>query len=211
MEIQNSSGLLRNEILTQSKSEAKSILDQAQKEHERQINQAKKEADREREQLLKDGKVQASQIRKKILSNVKLEVKKQQLDIREKAIIQIFQNLTDRLGSYRGHSDYLQFLKERIMEAVFALPGDRIQLCVGQQEKRLLETKTLRSIEKQVLDRSHRKVTLNITDDLIDEGGVLAFTADKRMRFDNRFSAQLHRAEDEMRLMIARDVFEQET
>jgi vacuolar-type H+-ATPase subunit E/Vma4 len=210
METQNSSGLLRNEILTQSKSEAESILDQAKKEHDRQINQAKKEADKEREQLLKDGQVQASGIRKKILSNVKLEVKKLQLDTREKAIIQIFQNLTDRLNDYRGHSDYIQFLKECIVEAVVALPGDRIQLCVGKKEKQLLGTKTLHSIENQITDRSKRKVTLNITDDFIDEGGVLAFTADKRMRFDNRFSAQLHRVEDEMRLMIVREVFEQE-
>jgi V/A-type H+-transporting ATPase subunit E len=210
METQNSSGLLRNEILTQSKSEAESILDQAKKEYDRQINQAKKEADREQEQLLKNGQVQASGIRKKILSNVKLEVKKQQLDTREKVIVQIFQILTDRLIGYRDHSDYLQFLIESIVEAAVALPGDRIQLCVGEKEKQLLETKTLHSIEKQIMDRSKRKVTLNITEDFIDEGGVLAFTADKRMRFDNRFSAQLHRMEDEMRLMIVREVFEQE-
>ena len=134
METQNSSGLLRNEILTQSKSEAESILDQAKKEYDRQINQAKKEADREQEQLLKNGQVQASGIRKKILSNVKLEVKKQQLDTREKVIVQIFQILTDRLNGYRDHSDYLQFLIESIVEAAVALPGDRIQLCVGEKE-----------------------------------------------------------------------------
>ena len=211
METQDSSGLLRNEILNQSESEAKTILDQAKKEHDRQIAQAKKEAEKEREHVLKTGRFQASVMRKKILSNVKLEVRRHQLDSREKAIKKIFQELTDRLNAYRDHSEYLRFLKQSIIEAVLALPGDYIHLCVGEKEKKLLSPEILKSIEKQMRDKSKRKVNLKISGESIDEGGILALTADERMRFDNRFSAQLHRAEDEMRLMIVREVFGQET
>ena len=142
---------------------------------------------------------------------MKLEVRKHQLDSREKTIKKIFQNLTDRLNAYRDHSEYLKFLKRSIIEAAVALPGDPIHLYVGKKEKKLLDSRTLRSIEKQILDKSKRRVNLKISGESIEEGGVLAQTADGRMRFDNRFSAQLHRVEDEMRLMIVREVFEQET
>lgn len=207
METQHSSELLIKEILEQSASEAKTILEQAQIEVDRQINKTKKEAEAEQEQIIKNAQLQAEAIRKKILSHVKLEVKKQQLENREKTIKRIFQDLTDRLNNYRQHPDYRSFLNDSIVEAVAALQGNHIHLQVGKGEKKLLDPKGLKTIEKQALERAKRKVTLKVVDDLIHEGGVLAVSSDGRMRFDNRFSAQLRRIEDKLRLMIVKEIF----
>ncbi|MBN2104012.1 hypothetical protein JW835_08245 [bacterium] len=207
MENQNaSSDILRQEILEQSKTEAEGILEQASKEQDRLVQKAQKEAEEILKKTLKNAEDQAGLIKRKILSSVHLEVKKQQLKTREAIIVQIMKVIQDMLNDFRQSPDYADFLRDSIIEAVTALKTEQIQLMAGPVEKKLLKKEFIKESEKIIQMKKKIKVTLTIMQDTLDDGGIVAVSKDGRMRYDNSFSAQIKRHEHDIRLMIVQDV-----
>jgi vacuolar-type H+-ATPase subunit E/Vma4 len=204
---QASSDVLRKEILEQSKSEAEEILAQARKECERLLKQAAKEAEEIRAKALHDGLTQAQGIERKILSNVHLEIKKQQLKGREETLRRMIQAVAEKLEQFRRKPEYRQFLGDSIVEAVQALNGDSIHLRVDDIEKEWLKKGLLKETEQMIRDRTGRTVNLMLESEPLGSGGVLAVSEDKRTRYDNSFIAQIRRQEDKIRLSIIKSVF----
>jgi len=207
MESQNAScDVLRREIIAQSKNEAEGILEQANKERDQLILQSQKEADEIHRNALKRAEDEAHFIQKKILSSVHLEVKKQQLRIREGIIIQMMDQIGKKLNDFRKDPDYSEFLKDSIVEAAAALKTDQVQLKVGNIEKEKLKQGLLKEAEHRIQKGINRNIKLTIMKETLNDGGVLAVSIDGRTRYDNSFSAQVKRHEEEIRLTIVQDV-----
>ncbi len=200
-----SSDVLRKEILEQSQSEAEGIAEQAEKERSRLLTQAKKDAEAEKQNILKEAREQADAIRKKVLSTVHLDVKKQNLKLREKTVSRIVSEVRSRLDEFRKSPEYKDVLKVWSIEAVSAIQGEEIRLQAAEPEKAILKS-LLGEITDRISKNNNRRVSLKIDETPLKEGGVIAMSSDGRMRFDNSFTALLRRKEDEMRLTIMKEV-----
>lgn len=204
----SSSEILRKEIREQSEAEASSILEQAEKEAEKILHDAKEEADKVKTELFKKAETQAEGIRKRILSGVHLEIKRQTLQAREKLISRLFQTVEEKLDAFRRNDAFMVSLKKLVIEGAQALDAQEIRIMPGDVEKKLLTNKVLSQVEKEILKQLGRSVKLTVSDQALPEGGVVLVTSDERMLFDNRFSARMKRMKNEMRLEAVKRVMD---
>ena len=200
------SEILCREIQAQAENEASGILEQAEKEAEKIRKQAAQDAEKDQEKALEDARDQAAAIRKKLLSSVHLEVKKQTLNNREAIFDRMFKEVRKKLKDFRSRPEYVEFLKSCVIEGVMAIETDTILIRCSQIEKERLSPDEIQSIQKMLSDKG-RQCRLELADSGDDEGGVLVQSADGRMRFDNRFSARIRRMEHRLRLEVMKTVF----
>jgi len=200
-----SADTLRQEILERSKADAKNLVDQADGEADRIRAEARAEAGKFQEELLKKAAVQAEAVRKRILSGVHLEVKKQHLQVMEVTLSKIFVAVRDRLEAFRKDKSYGAFVQNLALEGVEALDSSEIRVIPGELERPLLGRDRLAVIEKEAENRK-RKVSLSLSDQTLSEGGVVMVSADGRTRFDNSFSARIRRYQGELRMTAMKEI-----
>jgi vacuolar-type H+-ATPase subunit E/Vma4 len=123
---------LKKEIRQQSESEAAVIIGQAEKEAEHILDQARSEAEKIQSEMLKKAEKQAEFIRKRVLSGVHLEIKKQNLQAREAMLSQLFQLVQEKLERFRKSSKYASVLENMIIEGALALGSEKLELMVGE-------------------------------------------------------------------------------
>lgn len=210
MEDQTSSEILRREIVTQSEAEAADILKQAQVEVSRILNDAEKEAEKYTADVIRKADSAAEGIQRRILSGVHLEVKKRKLRSRETIIRQLFQQLNQRLETFRHDSAYLNVLEQLVIEGVLAVNDDSLHLECGDVEAKLLSPQMLQSITEKVQKETGRTIAITVSPQTGRDGGVVVAAKNGRTRFDNRFSARIKRNLDVLRLKVVQAVFENE-
>ena len=200
--------VLRKEIRDQSEQEASGILEQAEKEVGRVIAEARADGAKTEKAVLKKAESQADAVRKRILSGVHLEVKRQELRAREEIVKRILSTVGEKLEAFRGTKAYPPVLERLVVEGVTALDGDAFRIEGGRVEKELLTKTVISGIREKIEKATNREVSLSVGKDVIEEGGLVITSSDGRMHFDNRFSARMERTEIQMRLEIAKRMFE---
>jgi vacuolar-type H+-ATPase subunit E/Vma4 len=200
MEQENASAdALRREIMERSESDAKAVLDEAQADAARVRAVAKTEAEKFQAEVMKKAAAQAEAVRKRILSGVHLEVKKQHLQVMEETLSKIFKSVKDRLEAFRKDKAYGAFLDRLTLEGIEALDSAEIRVIPGELERPLLGRDGLARIEKEAENRK-RKVRLSLSDQTLAEGGVVMVSENGRTRFDNSFSARIRRYQGDLRM-----------
>ena len=201
------SKILQEEIREQSEAEASVILEQAEIEAKRIVGEAESEAQKIRSDLIIKAKAQAEGIRKRILSSVHLEIKKKNLQAREEMLLKLFQIVQEKLEHFRKSPEYGSFLEAMIIEGVLALGNEDLHISAGDIERKLLSKQFLSRIV-QHFEKEGRKINLMLSDEKIDQGGVIVTSMDGRVRFDNCFSARIRRNQDDMRLLAIKKITE---
>ncbi len=202
----SSSVVLRKEIQDQSEAEAAALLEQAEKEAQRIFDEARAEAEKIKADILKKAEIQAEGVRKKVLSSVRLEVKRQTLRTREALVLEIFSGVAEKIEAFRKTKGYLPVLKNLVMEGVLALDADMVHVLAGDVERKLLTKKIFSEVEKGIRQRRKKKVKLEFSGRTIPDAGVILMSSDGRTQFDNRFSTRMGRMQDAMRLVVAKRV-----
>ncbi|MBN1781554.1 hypothetical protein JW948_10540 [bacterium] len=205
---QASSDVIREEIRQQSLNEAEGILESARKEETRILAEAEKESGMIRDKALKNAGNDADSLKRKILSSVHLEVKKEQMKHRENVLKRMMTEIHKKLDEFRNHRDYPAFLRDSLIEAVLALNSDSVKVVAGVPEKKLLDKNLLEETMQKLKSAHGLNVEMILASETLNEGGVLVISGDGRTRYDNSFSAQLSRNEDETRLTIYKEVFQ---
>jgi len=204
----SSSVVLRKEIQDQSEAEAAALLEQAEKEAQRILDEARAEAEKIKADILKKAEIQAEGVRKRILSSVRLEVKRQALRTREAFVLKIFSSVEEKLEAFRKTKGYLSVLKNLVVEGVLALEADVVHVLPGEVERKLLTKKIFSEVEKEIRQRKKKKVKLEFSGRTIPDAGVILMSSDGRTQFDNRFSTRMERMENAMRLMVVKRAIE---
>ncbi len=200
---ESSEALLR-EIEEQSQKEAESILEQAEKDARAVLERADTEAKTIRSEILQKSRVQAEGIRKRILSGVHLEIKKQGLQNREQIVVGLLKKVEEKLHSLRETEAYGDILRFWIEEGIHALPDMNLRIIPGALEKKWITPEFLAQIVKESgLDKP---VSLKVSPETFPEGGAIIESEDGRMRFDNRFPARMQRKREAMRQFIKKQL-----
>ncbi len=208
-EEQNStSDVIREEIRNQSQNEAEAILAQGEKEALQILDSARAEAEKIHADRIQKAEIQAEGIRKKILSGVHLEVKRQTLRARESLLSTIFDKIKEKLFAFRQTEAYANYLKRLVAEGMTALDAEIIQVLGGDVERALLQRDFIKEIEKDVLTRTGREIKLKVSERILPEGGVVLVSSDEKMLFDNRLTTRMQRMRNQMRLKAVKRVME---
>ncbi len=195
--------ILLHEIQVQSQTEAEAVLQQARKEADQLLKTAQKNADKSCEDIIHKAEAQAGNIKKRILSSVHLEIKKQYLKAREIMVQKVIDAIWQKIYAFCDSEAYCSVLKAMIIEGVTALDGYSMIIKPGRAERKLITNQMINGIESQV-----KGLQLKLSDTDISEPGIIIETTDGRTRFDNRFSARIKRFQNAIRLATLREILE---
>ena len=187
-------GEICSKIREESSEEAVLLLGRAHKERDRILSEAVFEAEREVRIILAAADERIAQKREKIFSVINMEKKRVSLEGRSLFVGDVMAVVKKEAENFRANSkDYAKFLREAILEGIGIVDDSKTQVFYsGLDEEAISREKDL-PVEFKKAD--------------FKEIGVIVQSADGRLLFDNRFSARLKRAYDEIYVKLLKEAF----
>lgn len=182
-----------NEIRQLSNREVDAIQKSLEREKELIVRRANKEAEQIRSELVKRAKTQADFIHKQVAAIASLEVKRLELQAKTIIIAEIMKQVKERLLALRRTPEYLQLLKLMIFEGVRSLNVEKVLISGGDREQALLTPDFLKSLETAIRQKVGHNIQLRLNRDFSSDPGVIIYSNDKRLRFDNRIALRIER------------------
>jgi len=180
-------------ISQQSVKEIEAVQKAAEREKELILRRAKKEAEQIKAELLARVETQVEFVQRQVAAVAALEVKKLSLQSITIIIGEILKQVKEKLLKLRQTPEYLSLLKLMVFEGVRALKVEKVLISGGDREQVLLNPKLLKSLESEINQESGNNVQLLMTGEVIPDPGVILFSADKRLRFDNCLTLRVER------------------
>jgi V/A-type H+-transporting ATPase subunit E len=196
---------IANEILEDAKNDSETIIRDAEKKAEKILREAKTEAEQSRNRFLAETKEKSESEQKRTISLTALEIKNEQLQVKEEYINAVFGEALARLKQFVESKSYPDYLLEFIEEAAKRIESDNLVVYVNSKDQELLAN--------DKIDQISKKLNINLT--LANEtkqciGGCIVKTSDGKLSFDNTFEKRLQSLKPLLRLKIAKKLFEKE-
>jgi len=172
------------EIRQQSATEIEAVRQAAAREQAKIEQRAQIETDRIRSGIITKARQNANLIRRRTVAVANLEVKKIDLQSRLLIIAEIRRRLDEWLTAYRRTPEYLKLLQFLIAEGLAGLGADDIRMAAGDRERELLTDDFLKATAAAI----NPPVRLSLITETLPEAGVILYSANNRMRFDNRLA-----------------------
>jgi len=180
-------------ISQQSAKEIEAIRKAAEREKELILRRAKREAERIKSEVIALAKTRSEFVQKQVAAVASLEIKRLSLQAMTIIVGEVLKQVENRLLKLRQTPAYLSLLKMIVFEGVGALNVAKILIAGGDREQVMLTPKILKSLETEINQGSGNNIQLIMTDNVISDPGVMLFSADKRIRFDNRLTIRVER------------------
>jgi vacuolar-type H+-ATPase subunit E/Vma4 len=199
------------QIREDGEKERLSILEKARQTASEITGKAEKNRDEIAAGIIKDARDKGDLAMRRLLSSVKIEVKRAKLKSREEIVSRINAKVGGVLGEVRKDADYPAILTDLVMEAIRKLRGDSFFVHVDRRDLGTLREKVFPEIRKRMAAESRQIAVLEAVElEKSSFGGARVGVPDGKVIFDNTFEARLYRMRDEIRNMIFREVFEPE-
>ena len=191
-------------ILEEAQQEAEGILDLARREAERIMEDAQGELDAIYQAESPRAATQMAKSRyKQLVAAAELDARKQMILTQERLIAEVERQIKDRLLRLRRDATYPALLTQLAREGLSQLDGEQFDLIVAEEDRPLITEAFLKELLSgtgkvaRLAERSESGIS-----------GVIIQRADKRVQCDNTLQAIYRRKEEELRLMIAQQLFE---
>ncbi len=192
--------LLCRAVAEEAGKESEKILAEANADAARIMVEARERASNALEIKMRVQRSEAYAEARRTVDSAELEARKRIMSFREDLMREIFQALEQRLKEFRKEPEYLQFLLSSVEEGVENLSGSAFVVELNEEDQKLLEGEL-----ENLAVRLNVKMDMKLSTSL--GGGVRIYTADRRILFDNSFSARLKRMEEDIRQEIWRAIF----
>ncbi|MCD6380358.1 hypothetical protein J7M07_07950 [bacterium] len=185
--------------------EVNSILDKAEKTALEIVRKAEEEKDKVVKAILAKAEEKGFAERKRELSGVQIEIKREKLKIREDVINSVMEKVKTALKNIRTESGYPDILKNLIIEAIESLDGKSFSVFVDRRDFDL--------VEKEIIPAIRSKLNSEVENIEIKElekgsmGGVKVGVPGGNVVYDNRFEARIYRLRDDIRNLIFEEIF----
>ncbi|MDP3730262.1 MAG: V-type ATP synthase subunit E family protein [Candidatus Omnitrophota bacterium] len=180
-------------IREESSEEAELLLGKANKERERILSEASKEADARAGTILSAAEKEAADKRERAFSTVTMEKRRVDLEARSLFIEDVIAAVKREAEKFRGSPDYVKFLREAILEGVGIIDDKKAQVFYSHLDEGVIAQFNDLDVEFKIGD--------------FNDIGVIVQSQDDRLLFDNRFSARLKRAYDEIYMKLLKEAF----
>ncbi len=180
-------------IREESSEEAQLLLGKAHKERERILSEASREAQGRASAILAAAEKETARMKERIFSTVTMEKRRVQLEAKSLFIADVIAAVKRESENFRGNKDYVRFLREAILEGIKIVDDKKAQVFYSHLDEGLISQINDLPVEFKRSD--------------FGEIGVIVQLQDGRLLFDNRFSARLKRAYDEIYMKLLKEVF----
>jgi len=194
-----------NRIKEDGEKEIGSILDKAEKTALEIIKKAEDEKDRVVKEILAKAEEKGLVERKRQLSGVQIEIKREKLKIREEVITNVMKKVRVSLENARTQSGYSGILRELIIEGIGALDGKSFFVFVDRRDFNLTEKEVIPAVRAEFNGRIENIEIKELEKESI--GGVKIGVPGGNVVYDNRFEARLYRLRDDIRNLIFEEIF----
>jgi vacuolar-type H+-ATPase subunit E/Vma4 len=182
------------------------------KEAENQAAEKRKYTDQKVESLLNDAHKEAQQqaeaVKKKMLSDVKLELKRRSMRIRDTVMRDIMDRVEKKLNSMSGGAGYRTVLINWITEAAIGLGAESAKINASQEELALINDQMISEVSEKIRAKTGKEITLQLSDKPpLKSQGIVLEAADGRTAFNNQVRTRILRKEREIRMAIYNALF----
>jgi len=196
------------QIRKDAEAEIEKILGKAQLSIGKRRDEAERQAESAVSEIKEAAQAQARTIEAKALSGVSLETKRTLLRVQGEIVEEVFAGLRARLRKLRETTKYRDFLKELTVQGIVAVDEEECVAAPGVEDRKLFTPQLVAEIEQIVESKSARKVSIAVSPDLAPEPyGVRVYSGARTALFDNTLDARMERLADELKAIVARQVF----
>ena len=198
------------------------ILQEAQKSAEHTIQEAKKLAEDMLEKQRKLGVQRASEAAQSLLkraqtdaevdklrnlANAKIKANWVILSKKEKIIADVLNEAKNKLRTLTESKEYTSILEKLIIEAGIILGGKELEVSLNKKDSAL--PLKLDKVAKKISERTGFEAKLRLSEEKLGViGGAIVRTANGKVVMDNTFDDILVRREKDLRLEVAKILFE---
>ena len=195
-------------IRSDAQTKADEIIQKAQEETSAILAEGEKKAKIESEKIGESAERQAHMKYQQLISEAKMNSKRMKLEAREKLIEESFEKALEELKGRAAASseDYIQSLKNIIIEASTEIGGGDLILCLKEEDVAIIK-KEIKSLEKDVTDKTGQKTTLKIGENITAIGGAIVKTENGEIEVNNTIDARMLRFKKALRSEVARVLF----
>jgi vacuolar-type H+-ATPase subunit E/Vma4 len=194
---------LINGITHDAEQEAQRLVEQAKKD----VEDKKRACDTQVESLLNEAEKKAQAQTEAIIrhnrSAINVEIRRIALKKRGEVLKKVLERVEESFAKLIAEPGYKELLVHWIVEAAIGLNAEQAVVNASKKERLLVTAEVLRTAEQKVKSFINKKVELTVSDEaepLVQ--GVILFTRDKKMAFNNQLPTRLLRYQSEIRKMI---------
>ena len=196
---QNSTEVLREEILAAARREGEEIVSCARQDAEVFLTSAVGEADRIRQERLDQARSEATRQSELILATVIVETGRLRAARVEALLESVYEEACQRLVAREGF-EYLETIIGLASHAISQMAGDGFVVKLSEADQTILGD----GLAKEIAHRVGRPVSITISyEPGITESGVIVEDTEARQVWDNRLVKRLERLWPELRRQVA--------
>jgi V/A-type H+-transporting ATPase subunit E len=198
---------IQDKIIGEAEEKAKAIIRDAEKSKKDTLEEKRKEGEREAEKILRTGMEETDSLKRQKIAEARLKAKQMIIASREELINETMEKCKEKLAAMTSSKEYIEILQRLVEQGGMGLGGGDLEIVLGGKV-----TKTaidLGSIAKQIEEKTGKKTTINIAQEKSRSiGGVIVRKSDGSIIVDNTFEARIERILRDVRIRIAKILFE---
>ena len=187
--------MLARAILTEAREEAEQMQADAKEKAEAVSKRAQEQAESERRAILDKANQDAERLRSQSMATAQLKSRSTQLDVREKLLDNVFEEVKKRLDSVKQRPDYDAVAAMLLREALTQLRVNKAEIKADEATQKSLKG-ALDAISKEL----NGEFTLS---GKLEEGtGVVVDAAGGKLHYDNTLETRLARLQSTLRSSV---------
>ncbi|HUW49033.1 MAG TPA: V-type ATP synthase subunit E family protein [Patescibacteria group bacterium] len=194
MEESESTEAIRKRIISEAEKIGQEVVEEAKSKAAEILNEAGKRADEmkksELEQIKKQMKNRSMQdlAEKTVAYHRRVQSQKSQI------IDEAFEKAREKTLQYVKKTEYLETLKDLIVESAVGLGGGKLYVSVNQADRKKATDDLMKKLSKVVQKKTGNETELILDNDSLKAvGGAVVSTFDRQASIDNTFEARLER------------------
>ncbi len=202
--------LLVNRIIEDARIKAQRIVDEAEREAEAMLEARRREAveaaGKEASSMLMKARVEAANLRRRILVDARMRAKWREIVEKNRLIEDVFREASRRMGEMPRDDRYMKFLEDRIYEYGVLAGGGELEIVLSDRDKEL--KLNLEEISERISATLGVPTVIRISEDsLSGEWGVIVRKIDGSVEIDGSPEAILERLKPRLQPMLAKILF----
>lgn len=187
--------MLARAILTEAREEAEQMQAEAKEKAEAVSKRAQEQAESERKAILERANQDAERLRSQSMATAQLKSRSTQLDVREKLLDNVFEEVKKRLDSVKQRPDYDAVAAMLLREALTQLRVNKAEIKADEATQKSLKG-ALDAISKELNGE------FTLTGKLEEGTGVVVDAAGGKLHYDNTLETRLARLQSTLRSSV---------
>ncbi|MEX2739468.1 MAG: V-type ATP synthase subunit E [Candidatus Wukongarchaeota archaeon] len=198
---------MREGILSDAKAEAEEFIEKAKAEVEEILSKAEEKAQKEAQEILARGERELEAEKRRSLGKIRLAEKMRKLKAMEEHIDKAFEETLESLRELARTSDYKEILANFIVEGGIGLGGGELKVMARKEDIKDINAGQLAEV---IAKETGNETTVSLSEANVNcAGGVIVQLKDGSIIIDNTFEARLERDRRDLRVKIAKILFEE--